>query len=297
MKNNYPIVYAVIPMIEQVGWSHGLNELEREYGTVCYIVSKCYLVGEEKKYKQNGEAVIKYKVVPPYLKNFDLGGWSRTEPCYNGSGECYDCFYVNDIFNNFEEATAKKNKMNDILFHENYFNLSKIDEERKKFDKTLNFYNGLEVEIEKNLTNLQINIKNKEQRFLLYKNGEISEEDIPLYEIIDYSLYDYDNYIVYTISEEEYKKLKKNKQVNIKKYTHTPLIRHEKSSRMIEIVSSDESDNVFLKTGRNKTEVKKSNNLDFPEEIDRVIFTLEDYTDIMESYGLKTNYKKILTLK
>ena len=132
---------------------------------------------------------------------------------------------------------------------------------------------------------------------MLYYEGEIKEKDIPVYEIIDYSLYDYDNYIIYTVTEEEYKKLKRNKQVDIKKYTHTPLIRHESLSRMIEIVSSDESDNVFLKTGRNKTEVKKSNNIDFPEEIDKAIFTLEDYTDIMESDGLKTNYKKILSLK
>ena len=31
MKNNYPIKYAVMPIIEQTGWYPGLNELEREY--------------------------------------------------------------------------------------------------------------------------------------------------------------------------------------------------------------------------------------------------------------------------
>ena len=40
MKNNYPIKYAAMPIIEQTGWYPGLHELEREYGIVCYIASK-----------------------------------------------------------------------------------------------------------------------------------------------------------------------------------------------------------------------------------------------------------------
>ena len=49
MKNNYPIKYAVMPIVEQTGWYPGLNELAREYGVVCYIVSKCYVVGREEE--------------------------------------------------------------------------------------------------------------------------------------------------------------------------------------------------------------------------------------------------------
>ena len=40
MKYNYPVKYAAMPIIEQVGWSQGLNELERNYDVICYIVSK-----------------------------------------------------------------------------------------------------------------------------------------------------------------------------------------------------------------------------------------------------------------
>ena len=39
MKINYPVKYAAMPIIEQVGWSHGLHELERKYDVVCYIIN------------------------------------------------------------------------------------------------------------------------------------------------------------------------------------------------------------------------------------------------------------------
>ena len=63
MKYNYPVKYAAMPIIEQVGWSHGLNELERNYDVVCYIVSKCYLLSDKTKYKENGKNEKEYEVV------------------------------------------------------------------------------------------------------------------------------------------------------------------------------------------------------------------------------------------
>ena len=35
MKLNYPIVYALMPIVEPAGWVPGLNELERQYDTAC----------------------------------------------------------------------------------------------------------------------------------------------------------------------------------------------------------------------------------------------------------------------
>ena len=297
MKNNYPIKYAVIPIIEQIGWSPGLHELEREYGTICYIVSKCYLVGEERRYKQNGESITKYKVVPVYSNNAYSGGWNRIEPLFDINGDCCNCFKVSDIFDNYEEANAMKNVMNDRLFADNFFSFSKIEEERKEFNKTLRFYNRLEVEIEKNSTNLQINKKCKEQSYLFLYNDEIFKKDIPLYDVIDYSIYGHENYIIYSVSEEEYKRIQKNKTFDLKKYSHTPLIRHEGSNKTVEILSPGESEKFYMTTGRNRKQITDPVKLNIPEELDRVIFTTEDYMDIVESYDLKVNYKKVLTLK
>ena len=68
MKYNYPVKYAAMPIIEQVGWSQGLNELERNYDVICYIVSKCYLLSDKTKYKENGKKEKEYEVVFPYQK-------------------------------------------------------------------------------------------------------------------------------------------------------------------------------------------------------------------------------------
>lgn len=35
MKYNYPVYYVAMPIIEQVGWTHGLHDLEKDYGVVC----------------------------------------------------------------------------------------------------------------------------------------------------------------------------------------------------------------------------------------------------------------------
>ena len=55
----YPIKYAVMPIEEQIGWYPGLNELEREYSVVANIVSKCYVIREDKEYLQDGTLKIK----------------------------------------------------------------------------------------------------------------------------------------------------------------------------------------------------------------------------------------------
>ena len=59
MKINYPIKYALMPIVDQVGWYNGVYGLERNYDTVCYIVSKCYLVGEKIKYNKDEGARLK----------------------------------------------------------------------------------------------------------------------------------------------------------------------------------------------------------------------------------------------
>lgn len=84
LKNNYPIRYAVRPIVEQVGWSQGLNELEGKYGTVAYIVSKCYLVSQTKGYSQNGEVTESFSVVFPFQKDSNsYGDYYRVNPDFN----------------------------------------------------------------------------------------------------------------------------------------------------------------------------------------------------------------------
>ena len=44
MEKQYPIKYALMPVIDQIGWEYG----ERKYDIVTNIVSKCYVVEEHK---------------------------------------------------------------------------------------------------------------------------------------------------------------------------------------------------------------------------------------------------------
>ena len=116
MKNNYPIKYALIPMIEQVGWVSGLNELEREYDVVCYIVSKCYLIDEVKKYHLDGSYDISYNVVCPYQRYDSFDTYNIEEPSFNyNSGYCTNSTKVNEIFNSIEEARNAVNADKEVL--------------------------------------------------------------------------------------------------------------------------------------------------------------------------------------
>lgn len=104
MKINYPVKYTAMPIIEQVGWNNGLNELERNYDVVCYIVSKCYLLSDLTRYKEDGQSVREYEVVFPYQLG-DYNNWKRTIPLFNlYSGNSINSNRVNFVFDSYEEA-------------------------------------------------------------------------------------------------------------------------------------------------------------------------------------------------
>ena len=63
MKNNYPIRYVALPLSEKGVWK---SDSEQVHGIICYLVIKCYVVGEETKYLREGYSTKEYKVVPTY---------------------------------------------------------------------------------------------------------------------------------------------------------------------------------------------------------------------------------------
>jgi len=164
-----------MPIIEQTGWYPGLHELEREYGIVCYIVSKCYVVGREEKYNRYGNTICEYKVVFSYGKDNQYGDLSRVEPefCLM-NGRCNNSTNVDKVFDSFEEAkeeTEKKNK--EILSKE--LSYIRVDDNfrqnvslaREKHEEVVNYYQEIESMIEENSTDLVVNDKVKEQSVIL----------------------------------------------------------------------------------------------------------------------------------
>ena len=163
MKLEYPIKYAVIPMIEQVRCSNG----NREYRPVCYIVSKCYLVCETTNYKNDGTLKTIYQVVCPIKAN-NRNELVNAVPEYRLiSDKCTNSIYVNKIFDSLEEALKVKEQKNDdmltdIIAHRYIYKEEKqIERDKKEFEDTLSYYNELETAIAKLTQNLVVttNIK------------------------------------------------------------------------------------------------------------------------------------------
>lgn len=301
MKNNYPIKYALMPIIEQTGWTHGMHELEREYGVVCYIISKCYVIKETKKYDINGTSDIKYQVVFPY-EYHEYSGWKREEPSFNLiNNGCTNAVTVDKLYDSFEEAKKDKEEKNEKIHKSKYAYMrfedlkEKIDEINTEFNNTLEYYNELEQLIEENTSDLEVNRKNKEQSIVLYKDGNSKpiKLDHSLYMAID--LFDRENFIVYSLSENEYFNLQKESCDRDKttKYNHTPLLINDKDQKTVKIVSPSNGEE-YLCNG----EIVDDICIDFNEDPnhDVIVYTMENYQDIISSYKSKNKDAKVIVL-
>lgn len=211
MKINYPVKYAAMPIIEQVGWSPGLHDLEREYDVVCFIVSKCYLIKECKNYKENGHVVKEYEVVFPYHHE-SFNRYERENPTYNIYGPCTNSNKVDEIFESYEEAlnyvTIKNNELGKktwvyLPYSENY--MKKVQAKKDEFNLRLSKYKLLEQQILLSTEDMVIG-KNKELSNVIKidnNNAKICSANI--YEVLN--LFD-DNYFdIYSISQGQYDNL------------------------------------------------------------------------------------------
>lgn len=156
----YPIKYAVMPIKEQIGWYPGLHELERECDVVANIVSKCYVIREDKEYLQDGTLKIKYEVVFPSLK---FGGFELAVPEYNFYSQCTNSIFVNQLFNSFEEAQAVADQANEeILYHTigilpyNEDFQKNLKAVKEKHQETLDRYKKIEEIIEQGTCDMKI---------------------------------------------------------------------------------------------------------------------------------------------
>lgn len=283
MKNNYPIKYTLIPIYEQVGWVHGLNELEREYDIVCYIVSKCYLIDEVKKYHQDGSEEISYSVVFPYQRYDSYDTYHIEEPSFNLiSGYCTNSTKVKEIFNSIEEARNAKKRKNNELLNKKMVYLSfdnyeaKEKETNSQFNQKLKYYNKLEELIEKQTSYLKVNNLNKEQRIIVSSKDGVEEKYYSLYYFIN--LFKDENYIVYSVTDKEYLNILNN--INkINNYNQNLLLINDKESGITKIICK--SDEKFL---TDKGVVSMTNNYEDPKSFSYIIYTMENYQDILESY-------------
>lgn len=299
MKNNYPIKYAVIPMYEQTGWIHGLNELERDYNIVAYIVSKCYLISETKEYSGNGKANNKYEIVFPYEKTDAYGDWLRKEPNFNYANKCTNSIIVNDIFENYTDAKKicqQKNeelliqKLSQIPFDKLEEQLEKI---KSKHNEIVDNYTKLEQQIIKSTQDLNLKEELKEQSIITTTPMQQRFIDISLYEYINFCEITKQPFLVYNISKTEYermkKKIKEDKIITDKDLkSSTFIMEYIYKNGTTRIIDSDfKCSSFYLKEGNlyYDKNISKFNISETDKEMKYTkIYTLETYEDIIKSF-------------
>ena len=312
MKNNYPIKYAVMPIIEQTGWYPGLHELEREYGVVCYIVSKCYVVGREEKYNRNGNTLCNYKVVFPYKKDNLHRYLLRVEPSYNCDGKCSNSITVDKVFDSFEEAKEEAKKKNEeivkrkisFLHCDDNF-LQNVSLLRKEQEEKINKYRKIERLMEKNSSDLVVNDIVKEQSVIIERNNSYKKKDCSLYDMIRlynnvYSNKDFmriyddtsdENFIAYNVSLDDYKKieeqLKNGEQVDadsIKKNCLLISSSNDKKMKVINYDSKDKRSCFYIEDGSLYYDGNMDFSIDSISGNTLVVYTMESYDDVISSY-------------
>ena len=213
MKCNYPVKYVAMPIIEQIGWCHGLNELERNYDVVCYIVSKCYLLSDKIKYKENGKSLKEYEVVFPYQKR-QYYSWERVIPEFNLINyACTNSNLVDKVFDNYEEALEFATQKNKELCDKTWGYLpytedldERILEKKQEFNDRLSSYKMLEQQILINTSDLEQSNVKELNKLIINNKDEMKILSSSLYEYLKCS--SYSKFIVYSISPEQYDKLK-----------------------------------------------------------------------------------------
>ena len=282
MKYNYPIKYALIPMGDEKGWDVGLHRPGRVYETAYYIASKCYLVGETKKYMENGNVNTTYNIVFPYYLNRYINGWFRERPQHDNS------ICVDNVFDTYEEALKAKDEYNKKLLNKelSVLSISNLEEKEKsirsKYKRLSEYYDTFEKDIEACTNDLILDNRYKEQSIIIRTNLGFGKFNHSLYNHIN--IFSDENFIVYSLTKEEYDELNKvvdTENVNFDKYNYNPLLINDSTSKTIKVMLPNNEEEFIYNNEYISKNVKSFN---MPQKFDRIIYTIEDYNDILHSY-------------
>ena len=132
---------------------------------VCYIVSKCYVVNEIKRYHKDGSSTMKYDVVCPYMYDDYYDQYVNEIPYFN-LDVCTNSVEIAAIFDTYEEALEAKKSKNDELLERQYSFMSLYmshdnfleakDKVKKEFEYWSEKYNNIEEIIISATQDLQV---------------------------------------------------------------------------------------------------------------------------------------------
>lgn len=295
MKLNYPIRYAVRPMIEQVGWSIGLNELERREEPVAYIVSKCYVISWTKNYSAKGYEETIYSVVFPF-KLDSFGEYIREEPSFNLiHGQCVNADLVEKVFMTREEAAREADKMNDSLLRKRIASLPYDDNFNEKVacikeehQEKLEQYKYLEELTEKKTSDLVVDSPFKEQKVVVVTDGKMKILDESLYEFI--RICAGEKFYAFSVTTEEFELMKEaiadNNSYDTTKAENRLLLEGEENIVKINDYGSRLYEGCFYLQNNYMfydNDLSKPNKSEEDSKVTKV-YTLETYEDVINSY-------------
>jgi hypothetical protein len=238
----------------------------------------------------NGKQKNNYEVVFPYsnrVSNY-YNEYKRREPEYDCTRECSNSIVVKNIYDTYEDANEEAQKLNQEILNKTFSYLSiekfleKQEEITDKHNDKIGIYKLLETEIEKNTEDLKVDGTNKEQTIIVVKNGKAKLINESLYQYIKF-ISDY-SFTAFNVTEEEYNKLKqqvKNKETLDKKYLNCLMVNKDLKIKLINY-NDNNSINFNLINDRMYYLPDKNNNFIINENI--VIYTMEKYEDIIDSY-------------
>lgn len=299
MKINYPIKYTAMPVIESNGYNIGLNELEEKYAVVCYIVSKCYLLKDVTRYKENGESIKEYEVVFPYQYGL-LRGSERTIPKFNYSGDCVNSNLVDFVFDSYEEALQYATLKNEEICTETWVNLpysenfgEKVQEKKNAFAARLAKYKMLEQQMLMYTEDLDTSKRKKLDNVITVENNNIKILACDLYEFI--RVCNYIKFVIYTITpaqhEELIKYIRGESVADFESIVKNAvaLLVHDSNNSVMKIVNPNVAglyylDEYGLLQYSDKMKKVTFNRMKKIEANSVVLYTTETLADLMDSY-------------
>ncbi len=294
MKYNYPVKYTAMPIFKEGCYKKGLeSELD------CYIVSKCYLLNDTTTYNENGTKEKVYKVIFPYQKGQD-SIWERVTPSFRVSTSVHISSFVEEVFDNYEEAFQFASQKNRRLCKKTIGSLSysesltdQISKKIEEFNDKLARYKMLEQQILIHTSAIEQSKVKELNGLIISQKGNVRVLSNSLYEYLRCS--SYSKFIVCSVTLEQYSNMEafihNQDMSDISKIFQnaSPILYYDYASKENAIKVIDSTGKVLYDI--NQWEILKSNqskssvDLNVNDDETSLLFTTETLEDILLSFN------------
>lgn len=276
MKNNYPVKYAIMPIFESTSWHFGYCDL------ACYIVSKCYLLGENKSYLENGDLKYEYDVFFPYERVYrEIYDFKGINSLNDGKVSTVDV-----VFDTYAKAREYADVLNaEAINHQlrNYETSSEKEKIKDYYKILMNKYKILEQKISQLTDDMEIDYVPKKQRIVVGNGNNYNILANSIYEFLTFALPD--DYIVYHVSEKD---MERYRQKEITELSEKDLLLVKSEPGFVRINCHNNDSGTFViengKIGFNK-DLKTLERKKYKYKV----YTTETLDEIITSYSSREN--------